>query len=231
MRAILFDLFGTLVPNLPCSTWEQSSDSIAMALGVPPQTYRDLWEPKFKERMTGEILDGEQQFDEILELSGIEASIEKRRSAARLHLDLLSEALIPKNEACEVLENLVARGLKLGLVTDCSSAAPIVLDKTALGPFFTARSISAFLGVRKPDPLMYSHVLDLLQVSGEDCLYVGDGNSQELPGAKKFGMTTVWVDNGEEQHWRERFIPKGDYTVTSLEQLIPILESLEKPSN
>ena len=230
MQAILFDLFGTLVPNLPLSCWEQSSESIAKTLGLDPEHYRKLWEPLFMERMTGAILDGEHQFDEILETAGLDPPAGERTLAARLHTDLLREALVPKPEACQVLSVLVDRGLRLGLVTDCSSAAPEVLDQTPLGPFFEARSISAFLGVRKPDPRMYSHVLELLRVKGKDCIYVGDGNSEELLGAKEFDMTTVWVDNGYEQHWRERFVPQGDYTIRSLEELIPILDSLERPT-
>ncbi|MGE4631975.1 MAG: HAD family hydrolase [Planctomycetota bacterium] len=231
VQAILFDLFGTLVPNLPLSCWENSSDSIARTLGVDPQYYRQLWEPRFMERMTGDIPDGEKQFDSILETAGINASASERMMAAQLHTELLREALVPKPDACQVLSDLVDRGLRLGLVTDCSSSAPQVLDQTPLGPFFEARSISAFLGVRKPDPRMYSHVLELLRVSGENCIYVGDGNSEELLGAKKFGMTTVWVDNGVEQHWRERFVPQGDYTIRSLAELIPILDSLERTTD
>ncbi len=228
MQAILFDLFGTLVPNLPCSQWEDSTDAIAEVLGIEPTIYRNLWEPRFKERMTGEIPDGENQFDEILAKAGIETPAENRVLAAQLHVELLKNALVPKPESHQVLSALRNRGLHLGLVTDCSSAAPDVFDQTPLGPFFEARSVSAFLGVRKPHPLMYRHVLDLLKVSGEDCIYVGDGNSKELLGAKEFGMTTVWVNNGSEQHWRERFIPQGDYTVKSLTELIPLLDSIER---
>ncbi len=40
MQAILFDLFGTLVPNLPCSCWEESTDSIAEVLGIDPENVR-----------------------------------------------------------------------------------------------------------------------------------------------------------------------------------------------
>ena len=44
-------------------------------------------------------------------------------------------------------------------------------------------------------------------------------------------MTTVWVDNGTEQHWRERFVPHGDYTVTSLTELIPLLDVIQNQPN
>ena len=74
---------------------------------------------------------------------------------------------------------------------------------------------------------MYQHVITELDVNARECLYVGDGNSHELPGAKKLGMTTVWVDNGDEQYWQERFEPAGDHTIEDLADLIPLIDRLE----
>ncbi len=69
-------------------------------------------------------------------------------------------------------------------------------------------------------------VAEGLGLTGEACLYVGDGNSEELPGAKRHGMTTVWVDNGDQQHWKERFVPDGDYTVCDMLELHGIVDGL-----
>ena len=92
---------------------------------------------------------------------------------------------------------------------------------------FQTRSISAFLGVRKPDALMYTHCLELLGIPAGECMYVGDGNSEELIGARECGLTTVWVDNGLQQHWHERFAPDGDHTIHSLEELLPLMDTLD----
>jgi putative hydrolase of the HAD superfamily len=226
MKAILFDLFGTLVPNLPLSTWEQSSAAVASKLQIDTDLYQELWNARFRDRMIGQILDGDHQFDCLLEEAGLEVSIEKRSSAARLHRELLREVLVPKPETCSTLDQIVSAGLQLALVTDCSSAAPELLDETPLGRYFHTRSISAFLGVRKPHPLMYTHCLETLGLAAGECIFVGDGNSEELVGAKKCGLTTVWVDNGQHQHWHERFSPHGDHTIRSLDELLPIIQTL-----
>ena len=65
--------------------------------------------------------------------------------------------------------------------------------------------------------------LEGLGVEGGRSVYVGDGNSSELPGAKAHGMTTVWVDNGDAQHWRHEFVPEGDFAVTDLREIPSIL--------
>jgi len=36
------------------------------------------------------------------------------------------------------------------------------------------------------------------------------------------------VDNGDSQHWQERFEPSGDFTVKNLQELIPLLDSLQQ---
>ncbi len=228
MKAILFDLFGTLVPNLPSATWETCSDAIASTLDIDPILYRQLSHNRFKDRMTGKVADGDNQFDSILEEARAETSREARREAARLNRELLGKILVAKPETLETLDEIQSRGLKLGLITDCSTSAPELLDETPLGKYFEARSISAYLGVRKPDSKMYHHCIDLLGVAASDCIYVGDGNSEELVGARRCGMTTVWVDNLEEQHWHERFVPDGDHTVNFLTELLPIIDSYQK---
>lgn len=224
MKAVLFDLFGTLVPNLPPELWTESCRLISGTLGIPEDEYTRIWSEKFEDRMTGKILDGPEQFDDILQKLDHQVSDEIKSAAYQIHRDLLARALQPKHDAVQTLTQLRDNGLLLALVTDCSSSAPEILDQTPLGDFFPHKSSSAHLGTRKPDPKMYQHVLNLLEIDAADALYVGDGNSHELPGAKSMGMTTVWVDNGIQQYWRERYDPSADHTIQDLKELITLLD-------
>ena len=45
----------------------------------------------------------------------------------------------------------------------------------------------------KPDPRIYEMAVEGLGVAAEECLYVGDGTSNELSGASKEGMTAVLI--------------------------------------
>lgn len=45
----------------------------------------------------------------------------------------------------------------------------------------------------KPDPKIFQLALDALAVSPQDCLYIGDGGSNELQAASLLGMRAVMV--------------------------------------
>ncbi|MDO5573674.1 MAG: HAD-IA family hydrolase [bacterium] len=46
-------------------------------------------------------------------------------------------------------------------------------------------------GVQKPDVKIYFRCMEKLALQAEDCLYVGDGGSNELEAAEAVGMTAV----------------------------------------
>jgi putative hydrolase of the HAD superfamily len=174
--------------------------------------------------MVGKFRDVEDQMRGALSAFGQSATDPALSKAAKMKRTFLIEALQPKADALHCLEELRVRGFKLALVTDCSWETPEVLDDTPLGQFFSVRAASAHIGVRKPDAKMYEHALKGLSVDPRRCIYVGDGNSEELIGAKRHGMTTVWVDNGDEQHFKDGWKPEGDHAVTDLRDVVKIVE-------
>lgn len=231
MDAVIFDLFGTLVPNLSPTLWQRAYAEIAEALGLEAADFERVWKGFFDGRMRGAYGDVEEQLSAVVQAvgmgkraAGLALQAERLMRAAEVKRRFMLISLAPKPEAVACLEALRARGLKLALATDCSWETPDLLDRTPLGEFFPVRAASARLGARKPDPRMYRHVLDGLHATGERCLYVGDGNSEELPGAKRHGMTTVWVDNGAQQHWKDGWVPEADHTIRDLLEILQILE-------
>lgn len=226
MRAVIFDLFGTLVPNLDPARLRLAILSMANSISAPPARFERVWNETFPHRMDGRIPDGVDQFRPFAEQLGLDVTPAQLQASCEVRRRFMFESLQAKPAAVDCLEALRSMGLKLGMSTDCSSETPQLLLQTELGGHFESIAASALLRVRKPHPSMYTSVLDDLGVSGEECIYVGDGNSEELPGAKRHGMTTVWVDNGAEQHFKERFAPGGDHTVTCLSEIPPLIERL-----
>jgi len=226
IRAVVFDLFGTLVRDIAPASWADSNEEIAALFGTTGKALGDAWRPTFMQRMTGELKDDDRVFQPALDVLGITADDEANQRAVLIREAFMLECLTPKPDAVDCLATLQAAGMKLGLATDCSSNTPFLLDRTPLGAFLPVRAASAHLGVTKPDPRMYQFVLDGLDVAAGDCVYVGDGNSEELPGAKRLGFTTVWVDNGADQHHRRRFFPDGDYTIRALAEIPALVASL-----
>jgi putative hydrolase of the HAD superfamily len=50
--------------------------------------------------------------------------------------------------------------------------------------------LSEQVGVRKPDPAIYLHTLDSLQLPAEDCVFVDD-HAVNLPPAEALGIRTI----------------------------------------
>ena len=104
--------------------------------------------------------------------------------AARLRVDFTRRTLrSPLPGAIEALEETRSLGLKTGLVSDCSAEVPAVWPQMRLASLIDMPVFSCSARVRKPDPHIYLMACQRLNVSPEDCLYVGDGAGQELTGA------------------------------------------------
>jgi putative hydrolase of the HAD superfamily len=97
---------------------------------------------------------------------------------------------------------LRARGLKIGVLSDCTNEVPILWPASVYASLVDAAVFSSVLGVRKPDQRTYAAVLTELRVRPDDCLYVGDGGSSELSGARKAGLRPILLDVAGEDHFR-----------------------------
>jgi 2-haloacid dehalogenase len=98
--------------------------------------------------------------------------------------------LNPWPEVPGVLASLRARGLRLGVATNCS----IELGRRAAARCrvpFDAVVTAEEAGFYKPHPEPYRAVLAALQVRAEDALFVA-GSSADVGGAARAGMRVVW---------------------------------------
>ena len=94
-------------------------------------------------------------------------------------------------DAVPVLAALRQRGLRTGVISDCTHELPAFLPQLAVAPLLDVRVFSVQVGRCKPDPALYLAACQRLGLAPGDCLYVGDGGSQELTGAERAGMTAV----------------------------------------
>jgi putative hydrolase of the HAD superfamily len=117
-------------------------------------------------------------------------------------------------------------GLRLGVVTDCSAETSVAWSSTWLHGYFDYVAFSCDLGVRKPDPRIYLTVVDALAVSPSDCIFVGDGGSQELTDAKGLGMEAIMLmDPSEVGVYRDnQEIDWRGATIDSLSELMVRLD-------
>ncbi|MEU2737944.1 HAD family phosphatase [Streptomyces sp. NPDC007095] len=95
----------------------------------------------------------------------------------------------------ESMTSVVARaraaGLKAGLLSNSMGLAPWNMYRGLdIDAAFDAALVSAQHGLRKPEPAVYELILKMLEVPGDECVFVDD-NAENLPPAEALGMATV----------------------------------------
>jgi putative hydrolase of the HAD superfamily len=101
--------------------------------------------------------------------------------------------------AAELLRDLKARGMKLGMITNGLSETH--REKIALlriGELFDAIFIADEIGMIKPDPLLFAHACTTLGSSPSHSAMVGDRYERDIRGAHDAGLFTVWVNVRDE---------------------------------
>jgi putative hydrolase of the HAD superfamily len=212
-RAVIFDLWQTLVP-FPVESANEMYGRVVEAWGIDPETFNEIWHRRHLERMTGPMEPHLRSIAAELQLTGdLDAVMQVRR-------DWTLEALVPRAEALPTLRELRHRGHKLGMISACSQDVPDVWDRTPLGGLFDSTVFSCSVGFTKPDRRIYELCAEELEVEPRDCLFVGDGANDELPGAERAGMAALQLRSPGEQLTPEGERWMGDY----VERLSDVLE-------
>ena len=195
--AVIFDLFGTLVHELPSEEFWASVDAIADAVGSDRAAFRDGWETTTIERQTGVLADIEANVRAICRELGIEAGEEAITNGLERRRAMYERWFRPRDGALETLASLRARRYPLALVSQCAPDAPALWRASLLGGSVDVEVFSSEVGLRKPDPAIYRLAASRLGVSSEGCVYVGDGAYGELTGAAAVGMVPYLLRDPE----------------------------------
>jgi FMN phosphatase YigB (HAD superfamily) len=94
----------------------------------------------------------------------------------------------------EFLEKVKGK-YKFGMINNGTKTIfEILSNKYDFAKYFDVLVNSIIFGVKKPDPRIYLHACDLLQVKPEDCIFVDDDLVNVL-GAEKVGMKGILYDS------------------------------------
>jgi putative hydrolase of the HAD superfamily len=113
----------------------------------------------------------------------------------RLHMDLSKK--MPGVDS--LLESLQSHDIRMGIVTNSFEGhADKILKELELDRFFyivvDGREISAF----KPESAPFEYALDKLGATPESSAMIGDEFFNDMVGAKRIGLRTVWVNHREQ---------------------------------
>jgi putative hydrolase of the HAD superfamily len=195
-RGVIFDLWQTLVP-FPVESAQRMYRELATTWGADHAAFDDVWNRRRLERETGPIEPHLRLVADELGLSGdLEPVLTLRRTWT-------SESMVPRPDAVPTLEELRRRGHRLGMISACSQDVPDIWDSTPFEGLFDSTVFSCSVGFSKPDPRIYELCADELGVEVGDCLFVGDGANDELPGAERAGMAVLQLRAPGERLTRE----------------------------
>jgi putative hydrolase of the HAD superfamily len=188
IRAVLFDFFGTLTTAVHRGP---AHANIARWLGCDPDVFAAELDRSFRVRARGGFGPQADALRRVTRRAGgrpserrIAVALSARSAAVRADTRL-------RPDAVPVLAALRDGGLLTGVVSDCGPELPLFLSTLPVAPLLSTCVYSVEVGACKPHPRMYLTACARLGVEPVECLYIGDGGSRELSGARAVGMTAV----------------------------------------
>ena len=225
-RAVVFDLFGTLVPPFPRAEHTKAVEQTAGILGLDFEFCHALWGSSYERRIAGEFTAMAEYFAWFGEQAGVAVSGTACGEAAAVYAEFARESIQPLPGVVETLAAIAASGRTIGLLTNCTPDVAELFPETSMGRYFSSTTFSSVAGVVKPSPESYGRVLRGLGVEPSEVLYVGDGSDGELSGAQAAGMTAVLVTpslhNTYDQH-RPEVEAWGGVRIATIPEVLELL--------
>ncbi len=117
---------------------------------------------------------------------------------------------------------------KLGIVSNCSWSPALrkTLERFKISHYFDGIVVSVDVGWRKPSPKIFRKALQTFGVAASETVFIGDELDDDVEGAQRVGMHTVWLRNPCSKEFGGRIKP--DYTISQMRELLGVLQRLEE---
>lgn len=231
VHAVVFDFFGTLTKAVSARMWEDHVRRLALRLDVPPQAMTAVMVSSWPEVAVGSLGDATGALAVQAHRLGARPTQEQLAAAAAERMLIQRGLCALRDDVGATLEALRERGMRIGVLSDCSAELPEIWPGLECAPYVDAPVFSCVEGAKKPDARLFATVAKRLGVRAAECLYVGDGGSRELDAATVAGMTAVLLDaHDRDDDWayerQETWAGERVSTVTDVLSLLDRLESV-----
>ncbi|RDI45416.1 HAD family hydrolase [Falsibacillus pallidus] len=187
IKAVIFDLYETLITE-----WENGEQKYTKRLidiGMNESLFNKEWSKRREERMNGTFPDFYSCMEDIFNKNGIvpdklllEKHFNERVKAKEKAFENSDQNVL------DMLGKLKKRGLKIGLISNCSPEEVAAWAGSPIAAFVDEAIFSYQTGYAKPDLEIYQLACKKMGVEPSECIFIGDNGSDELNGAKKAGM-------------------------------------------
>jgi putative hydrolase of the HAD superfamily len=220
-KVLIFDLFHTLSSIYHSNVPGRNSHEI---IGISRDKWLDALLSDTDKRARGHIKDPIGIIRDITDKLGMKISDETISELAKSRYDRFSYSL--KNilpHTVETIKELKRRGKKIVLLSNADVCEVESWEHSPLAEHFDHAVFSCHVGFVKPEPEIYHHAVKLSGASLEECLFIGDGGSDELTGAKNAGIAACFTSEFIKDLWPEHIEPRkliADYHIDRIDELL-----------
>jgi putative hydrolase of the HAD superfamily len=218
LRAVLFDVYGTLVDIHTNEHRDDVFDSLSRFLEyrrvfIPGKELKELYFDHINQQIARSRerhpeVDVTRAFGYVLREGGRTADRYLSMITTQLYRSLCRERMRLYDDTFWTL-NEFRKQYRLGIVTDAQRLfCKPELRTLRLENFFDALVISSDYGFRKPDPRLFHIALAALDVSASEAAYIGNKYETDLVGAKEAGLAVTGLIRQTED---EKRAYSGDY--------------------
>jgi len=220
-EVIIFDLFHTLVGVKSDGTSGRNTCDI---LGIPRNDWNSLLWESSEHRLRHSYQDDVSIIRELAHIYDPSISNSRIMEAVHSREARFRDSLInPPEERVDIIRKLHKRGHRMILLSNADVMEKRGWDESPFAPFFFDALFSCDIGYIKPELEAYKTALQVSQTTSDAAVFVGDGGSNELQGAKACGITTIMTVEIIGKSWPElipRRKPDADYVIGSLNELL-----------
>jgi putative hydrolase of the HAD superfamily len=131
------------------------------------------------------------------------------------------------DSALDLLYKCRELGLKTGLITNGRNQIQYgKIDKLDIKELFDVIIVSEEAGVKKPDERIFRQALQHLNIEPKKSIFVGDHPINDILGASKAGLKTIWMKRN--QPWDDSVRTSPLKVIENLNELIDYLSELTK---
>ena len=224
-HAVLFDFFGTLTRRVQRGRQHRA---VAESLGCDPDEFVNILDRSYYLRASGTLGDAETTLRWVCQQAGVRPSTQALRAAVAARVQALRADTRLRGDALHALRALRRRGIRTGLISDCTHELPVFLPRLPIARLLDVQVLSVRLGRCKPDPVLYLTACRRLGLRPQECLYVGDGGSRELTGARAAGLSAVRLAAAD-LAGHLVFNPDTDWPGPELSRLSDVIDLVESP--
>lgn len=189
MKVLFFDLFHTLV----VPRWNEDEGEHKL-LGITREQWSEAStrEDLYYDRAVGKVSRPRDIIKAILDNLNMKVSEEKLEELVQIRLNKFKKTLATVDkDIMDTLVELKNRGYKICLISNADKIDIVHWELCPVSELFDEVIFSCNVNMAKPEASIYELGMKLMKVDSSQSIFIGDGGSDELRGAKKMGMKTV----------------------------------------